>query len=173
MTEDGVRYSFFNSVIAVAGLTPSQIYLEYPHNTIKGAKIDTYIPHFNGHEVAVEFKYDRAIPSGKNSPRPQKAGKLFNDMRRLLEFKLQDNALRLFVYLTDDEMAGYMRNVGNNLAEFFGVSQGSSLVVAPAFFTNKSATFQKSCGNCFNATLTCAFAASLPIGHELRIFEIV
>ena len=173
VSEDGVRYSFFNSVVAVGGLTPSQISLEYPHNAVKGAKIDTYIPHFKGYEVVVEFKYDRAIPSGKNSPRPQKAGKLFNDMRRLLEFKVQGNAIRLFVYLTDDEMADYMRNARNGLAEFFGLAYGQSLAVTPTFFNNKSQTFQKSCGSCFDAKVTCVFTNSLPMGHELRVFELV
>ena len=66
-----------------------------------------------------------------------------------------------------------MSNASNNLVDFFGLFQGDSLAVATAFFTNKSATFQKSCGTCFNATLTCVFASSLPIGHELRIFEVV
>ena len=171
-TEDTIRYAFFASLITKAGLSASDIAQEYPHNTIPRAKIDTYIRHFNGQEVAIEFKYDREIPSGKNSPRPQKAGKLFNDMNRLLQFKTQHQALRLFVYLTDSEMAKYMRNPSNNLMDFFRLTPRDSLVLNERFFTNKSPTFQNSCGGILNATITCAFTASLPMSHEVKIFEI-
>jgi hypothetical protein len=110
-TEDSVRYSFFAAVLANTSLSPADIVLEFPHNTICGAEIDTYIPVFNAGEVIIEFKYDRAIPSKKNPPLTQKAGKLFGDIRRLLAFRTVLPApLRLFVYLTDQHMATHMTN---------------------------------------------------------------
>jgi len=103
-TEDSVRYSFFAALMQSEGVSPSDVVQEYPHNTIRNAKVDTYIPHYDGGEAIFEFKYHRAIPSGKNSPRPQKAGQLFRDVYRLIQFKSTGKCLRLLVYLTDTEM---------------------------------------------------------------------
>ena len=104
-TEDSVRYSFFVALLLERSFDPNDIIMEYPHNRIKKAQVDTYIPNYDGKEVIIEFKYDRAIPSGKNAPRPQKAGRHFNDMSRLLDFSTSLPAIRLFIYLTDSEMA--------------------------------------------------------------------
>ncbi|MBU2054964.1 MAG: hypothetical protein KKC25_08290 [Proteobacteria bacterium] len=171
-TEDSVRYTFFASLLKHTALATHDIVLECPHNTFDGAKIDTYLPDYDGREVIIEFKYDRAIPSGKNSPRPQKAGKHFNDINRLLSFKTSLPAMRLFIYLTDDEMASYMRNPSNNLVEIFDLKPGNQINLDQLFFNNKSATFQKEAGEAFKASIRCEWSGTLPRNHELRIFRI-
>ena len=92
-------------------IEPHETILEYPHPSFPNKEIDTYVPSKqNRGGLIAEFKYDRKIPSGKNSPRPYKAGKLFNDLYRLTNFKEDSEARRWFIYLTDDEMANYLRN---------------------------------------------------------------
>jgi hypothetical protein len=170
-TEDSIRYSFFASLLNTTGLKPEDIILEYPHNKID-AEIDTYIPKFASQEVVLEFKYHRRIPSKHPSPKPQKAGEAFNDIRRLIQFQMALPNARYFVYLTDDEMAMYMSNPKNNFHIFFGLTPGQRISIGPQFFTNKSKTFQSAAGGVFVTTLISEWIASLPKQHELRIYRI-
>jgi len=173
-TEDSVRYSFFAALLSSTRLTPSNIVLEYPHEGIPGAEVDTYIPQYDGHEVIIEFKYDRAMPGGGNLPRTQKAGSLFKDIGRLTLFipRSQSKPTRLFIHMTDGEMATYMGNAGNGLDTYFNLPVGSCLRVDLPFFQNKAAVFQRSAGQPFKATLIGRFSGELPNRHFLRIFEI-
>ena len=173
-TEDSVRYTFFGILVRDTNLSLHDIVLEQPHGTIKGAKIDAYFPNFQGNEVIIEFKYDRGIPSGSNSPRSQKAGMLFNDMKRLLKFRAKTRlpTMRLLIYLTDGEMASYMRNPRNNLVNFFDLKLGAHFLLDGSFFKNKSATFKDSAGEVFTARTTCDWSGKLPKKHELRIYRV-
>jgi hypothetical protein len=171
-TEDSVRYTFFHALMKHTSLAAHEIVLEFPHIALKGAEIDTYLPNYKGTEIIIEFKYDKAIPSGRNSPRTQKAGKHFNDMKRLLDFKNSLPAVRLFIYLTDDEMVSYMRNPGNNLAEFFDLKPCNQITVDQSFFNNKSSTFTNAAGGVFTAYIRCEWSTTLPKEHELRIYRI-
>lgn len=89
-----------------------------------------------------------------------------------MAFKTSLPALRLFIYLTDNEMASYMRNASNNLVEFFDLKPGSQIKVDQSFFNNKSATFQNAAGGVFVANIRCEWFATLPRKHELRIYRI-
>src|SRR5437899_2686070 len=106
-TEDSIRYTFFAALLAETALKPNDIVLEYPHPQIHGAKIDTFIPSYNGKPVAIEFKYDRLIPSGAAIPRPQNAGELFKDIWRLMQFAPVTEANRILVFCTDAIMIKY------------------------------------------------------------------
>lgn len=53
-TEDSVRYTFFASLIKHTTLATHEIVLEFPHNTLDGAEIDTYLPDFYGNEVIID-----------------------------------------------------------------------------------------------------------------------
>jgi len=171
-TEDSVRYTFFAALLASTDLRPEDVIQEYPYPTIARARLDTHIPAFAGRGLALEFKYDRKIPSGRNAPRPQKAGKLFHDIHRLKEFTTDERCIRVFVYLADDEMAGYLSNRRNNLAPFFNLPQGQSMTIAPAFFEDKSTTFQGAAGAAFSATLCCLLSVALPQEHHLRVYAV-
>jgi len=171
-TEDSVRYSFFAALLRQPSFDPKDIIVENPHNRVKNAKVDTYIQNYEGKEVIIEFKYDRVIPSGKNAPRPKKAGKHFNDMARLLSFATSLPAIRLFVYLTDSEMASYLRNPSNGLTEYFEMIPKSTIEIDEGFFKSKSRTFQASSGGFIKASIHCDWASKLPKNHELRIYNI-
>ena len=167
-----MRYSFFAAIMLNEKISPSDVVQEYPHNAISSAEVDTYIPQYAGGEAVLEFKYHRAIPSGKNSPRPQKVGQLFHDIYRLSQFNSTGKCLRLLVYLTDNEMVTYMSNPSNNLREFFVLNQDETLVIGQSFFSNKSATFQNAARGVFHAELRNVWKKTLVLKHELRIFEI-
>lgn len=173
-SEDSMRYTFFSALVNNTNLQPHELILEYPHPKIPGAEVDTYIPSINDRKgLVLEFKYDRQIPSGKNSPRPQKAGKLFNDMFRLTKFNTDTDALRWFVYLTDTEMASYFRNRQNGLTDFFELPVGQELTINDQYINARSETFQKAIGGSFSARLRCVCSEALPSEHYLRIFEIL
>ncbi|VGO17454.1 hypothetical protein PDESU_06050 [Pontiella desulfatans] len=172
-TEDSVRYSFFASLLKNTSLQPYDIVMEFPHNHRQNARVDTYIPNYEEKEVVIEFKYDRANPGGKNAPRPQKAGKHFNDMCRLLEFQTRLPALRFFIYLTDGEMTAYLSNGKNKLDTYFGLGTGEELKIGEDFLNNKCKTFQKSTGRMPNGIIKCVWKNRLPENHELRIYKML
>lgn len=171
-TEDSVRYTFFAALLDVTELKPHQVILEYSHPNIDLAEVDTWIPELNGEIVAIEFKYDREIPSGRNAPRTQKAGKLFHDLYRLLEIVDHDPIKRIFVYLASNEMVKYMKNPKNGLEDFFSLEQGKELEIEDEFFTSKAKTFRDEVGCPFSARLVSLWKQHLPNDHELRVYEV-
>ena len=125
-------------------MKPNEIILEYPHPEIKRAKIDTFIPPKNGKDgVAIEFKFDRKIPSGRNTPRTQKAGKVFADIFRLALLNF-DNVKRYFVYVTDKEMATYFQNTSNYFKDFFDLKSEEKLIINEEYLHRRPTTFIKS-----------------------------
>jgi len=171
-TEDSVRYTFFAALLETGDIQPESVILEFPHPDIKGAKIDTWLPSLDGKTHAIEFKYDRQIPSGKNLPRPQKAGAVFNDLSRLARIAGRTRMRCLFIYLTDREMAGYLSNPDNGLADFFSLRPGQALKIDGPYILGKSSTFQKAVGGSFQTELVSFYAAGLPKQHQLRIYEV-
>lgn len=165
-TEDSVRYTFFTALLQQSGLKPEDVVLECPHPSIAGAEIDTWIPSFEAGGLAIEFKYDRDIPSGKNTPRTQKAGKVFHDLYRLGQIK--NGARCLFIYLTGPEMASYFSNPSNGLTEFFSLPQGRTFPIDSAFMSGKSSTFASSVGKAPDVVVAALYGCSLPGKHEVR-----
>jgi hypothetical protein len=171
-TEDAIRYTFFLALITRSAMQPHEIILEYPHPNIKGAEIDTYIPSFLKCAIAIEFKYDRNIPSKSSVPRPQNAGELFKDMCRLSEINTSSNTQRILVYCTDNIMATYFANPKNNHAKFFGLRKNERIKVDAGYLRDKPDTFSLSMGCIPAFELECLWTESLPSQHELRIYEV-
>ena len=196
-TEDSIRYTFFAALLRESALQPADIVLEYRHPAISRAQVDTWIPPENGREglavefkydrkipsdknaprtqnefvrLAVEFKYDRKIPSDKNAPRTQKAGKIFHDLYRL--GRIPSNMQRLLIYVAGAEMTAYFKNPSNGLVDFFGLPKGNSMLIDSAFLAERSATFVKSAGEVPNIKAVTLYSRSLPKNHELRVFEV-
>jgi hypothetical protein len=171
-TEDSVRYTLFVAILRTASLTPEEIVLEHPHPTIQRAQVDTWIlPTAKRQGVAIEFKYDREIPSALNGPRTQKAGKVFHDIYRLGQVSREMR--RIFVYLASSEMSTYFLNKSNGLSGFFSLPEGQSLHIDESYLQGKSTTFVQACGPVPGVTVKLVFSRSLPRHHELRMFEIL
>ena len=170
-TEDSVRYTLFAAILETTSLKPEEIVLEQPHPYIPRAQIDTWIPPTAIRRgVAIEFKYDREIPSAQNTPRTQKAGKVFHDLYRLglapAEFT------RLFVYLAGAEMSSYFQNQINGVAGLFSLPVSETLAIDAAYLSGRSNTFAQACGQVPNVAVQLIYSRSLPKQHELRVFEV-
>lgn len=171
-TEDSIRYTFF-AVLLRSGIRPERIILEDKHPYIKQAKVDTVIlsADYSSREIAMEFKYDRANPSGTGQPMTQQAGMIFLDLARLL--KLRSVAARYFVYVTDEGLARYLASPRNRFSDFFDLSSGSELKLDKGFFSGRSRTFRESMGGRpVLATVKCMISRDLPRNHHLRIYEV-
>lgn len=173
-TEDSIRYTFFGSVLLCGAATADSIVLEYPHPHIPHAEVDTYIlPSPSKPGEVLEFKYHRQIPSGRNAPRPQKAGALFKDLGRLQQFPASGLVVhRTLVYVTDTEMHQYLDNPSNGLRDFFQLHEGARLHITDAYLATKSATFQQSVGDRLDLTVEAVLCRPLPRHHALRIYQL-
>lgn len=172
-TEDTVRYTFFASLALHSNIQPHEVILEYPHPSLEKKEVDTYIPSVTDRDgLIIEFKYDRN--SGATAPRPQKAGKLFNDLYRLKIFRTDPNAKKWLVYLTDNEMASYLSKERNGLQSFFNLEVDGCLVIDEQYIANKSNTFSSAitCYDQGKLIIKCICNEDLPKQHKLRIYEL-
>lgn len=171
-SEDSIRYTFFAALVTAGGLAPEEVVLEYPHPAIPRAKIDTWLPEYQGSAVAIEFKYDRDLPGGRNIPRTQKAGALFKDLYRLVQVIEQTGARGLFVYVTNAQMASYLANPQNGLNGFYELVPGAMLRIDSALLRSRAQTFRNAVGTEFTANITGKLQAALADQHALRIYEV-
>jgi len=174
-TEDSIRYTFYTALLSSGRFRHTDVILEHPHPVISGAKIDTIIRGVHDRQpVAVEFKYDRANPGGKNQNKTHRAGAVVNDIFRLARIPNSLATVRYFVYVTDAEMAGYFRNPSNRLEDLFDVSGPARFALNPSVFSR----FPKTFVTCIES-LACdcqvrsVFAADLPVNHHVRAFEVL
>lgn len=172
-TEDSVRYTLFYCLTKYGNIDPSQIVLEKPHSSIERGLVDAYILPLDSEEGLVfEFKYDRGIPSGKNTPRTQKAGKVFADIFRLALFKADHPINRYFVYVTDDEMATYFENPNNQVDDFFNLPIGKELRINEKYINLHPSTFVSSVGeNIVECDLICRLSRNSD-KFASRIYEV-
>jgi hypothetical protein len=171
-SEDAVRYTFFYALIDALNLKPEDIILEHDHTSIARAKIDTWIPNYADRAYAIEFKYDRPIPSKLNPPLTQKAGQVFRDVFRLAQAHLPDKIETIFIYLTTREMASYFSNTANGLAEFFNLRPGANLTIPSNYLDLRAATLRRAAGAVIPCTAGILLSHSLPLGHEIRAYAI-
>lgn len=124
-SEDSIRYMLFAAMVQHGG-APEQIVMEYPHPGLDKKQIDTVVVDMNLTPLlAIEFKYHRRSQSGRNKPRTLAAGSLFKDIIRLAI--LEWPADRYLIYLTDDEMAAYLRSPRMGLNEIFELPVGTQV----------------------------------------------
>ena len=172
-TEDSVVFTFCVALLTHANVQPHEIILEYPHPVLPDKEVDAYLPSLSSGPVAIEFKYNRSIPSGRNKPETQEAGKLFNDIYRLCTFTASPEPERLLVYCTDQIMAKYFRNPRNGYGSFFDLRVGQTMEVDKDFVDSKAMTFRREIGGSMSATLGCLWTGNLPEDHYLRILKVV
>jgi hypothetical protein len=170
-TEDSVRYTFFAALLH-CGIPAEQVVLESPHHTISRAEIDTLIlGNDRFPDIAIEFKYDRANPSGTNQPMPHKAGKALADLSRLL--RCPPDLGRYFIYLTDRELARYLASPRNGLSGVFGLAEGDCLKVGPEFFDDRCTTLRSAMGMWPGRAVLHGIACeALPREHHLRVIAV-
>lgn len=164
-TEDSARYTFFAALLE-SGVAPEEIVLEYAHPTIPGARVDAVILDGKRPCIAFEFKYDRAIPSGRSLPLAQKDGAVFADMVRLLAWP---GALDRYVVYLSDKPPG----ASSALATIFSLALGRSQRFDTNAFLARPATFHSAMGVWpVPAVLTVILSDTLPQTHHLRVYRI-
>ncbi len=173
-TEDSVRYTFFLALLKNSFCQHTDIVLEMPHPTIPKAEVDLFI---RGEDQrassAFEFKFDRPIPSEKNSPRTQKAGAVFKDLFRLARVPMDKAQQRFFIYLTANEMADYFRNPQNRLLSFFELPEGQTYSLTTEFVKQQPATFQAAIGEwLIPCVVVSVHRCNLSRQFALRIYQI-
>ena len=105
--EPGSWFALARSSLLRNNIDPDAVILEFPHPEIPRAKIDTWMPDFHGRAVAIEFRYDWGAPGGTNSNKTQRAGAVFEDLRRLQ--LLRNHAVCHFEYVSTNDMDGYFK----------------------------------------------------------------
>lgn len=133
ISEDCIRYDFFVSVSSDIGT--HNIILEYPHPDKSNKEIDCVIKHASGEIEALEFKFFREIPSGKNTPQTQLMGQFIKDVYKLSAFG--NATIKKIVVVANNTMKNYIDSQ-------LGLFHGSKTVnISKHELDNKSETFQK------------------------------
>ena len=166
-----MRYTLFASMLH-NNVDPDAVILEFPHPEVTRAQIDTWMPDFNGNAVAIEFKYDREPPGGKNQPKTQKAGSAFQDLRRLQLVSRKTDAVCYFVYVTTKEMDVYFKNPANGHEELYKLFLGTSVEIKKGYFSDKPQTFMNNLQETFETNVTSELKLSLSGDHFLRIYRV-
>jgi hypothetical protein len=170
-SEDSIRYMLFAAMVQHR-VAPEHIVMEYPHPGLDNKQIDTVVVDMNLTPLlAIEFKYHRRSLSGHNKPRTLAAGSLFKDIIRLAI--LEWPADRYLIYLTDDEMAAYLRSPRMGLSEIIELPVGAQLDLNAETFANLPATFFIRVGVWpGRIAIRSIVAQDLPGNHLLRIYEV-
>jgi hypothetical protein len=170
-SEDSVRYMLFAALVR-HGVQPERVVMEFPHPGMDKKKIDTVVVGDDGKPVlAVEFKYHRRSLSGRNKPRTLAAGSLFKDISRLAV--LEWPADRYFIYLSDDEMALYLRSPGVGLGDVLDLPVGSELELTADTFASHPPTFFRRVGVWpGHIAIRTVAARDLPFKHLVRVYEV-
>jgi len=131
-------------------------------------------------EIAVEFKYHRAISSGGTVPRTMHAGSVFADLGRLLLWP--DPITRYFVCVTGKDLYGFFTNPNSfgtfgrsPLAPIFTALHpgGSPHTVDAASFISLPDTFRKTMGEWPGpATIHAVVRERLPQEHYVWVFKV-
>lgn len=171
-TEDSVSYTFFHALLSSGFCSHVDVVMEQPHPTIPGAEIDTVIRQGNeSQSVALEFKYHSKIPSGKNQPVTENAGKCFGDQTRLANLPPSLGRSGYFVYLTDEEMSSYYRRPTNGLYDWFELPEMHRYPITCDFIAQRKASFRKHVkDNRLDFAVVCILSQELPMSHSLRIY---
>jgi hypothetical protein len=170
-TEDSVRYTFFAALLR-HGVSPEQVVLECPHHGIDGARIDTWLPSYKDTPVAIEFKYDRDPPGGRNQPKTLKAGAIFKDLKRQALAAKKMDAKSYFVYVTTEEMAIYFNSPNNRHDRFWSLKQGSEMLIDEQYLLDRPKTFSNTVGGSFKAKVIMAYSKDFSNGWYLRVYQV-
>jgi len=78
-----------------------------------------------------------------------------------------------FVYVTSEEMAVYFRNPNNGHSKWWGLENGSEVLVDDEYLSEKPKTFLGALGSGFSAKVVGAFHSDLLGGNYVRVYEVL
>lgn len=152
------------------GHNANDLALEVPYPVAVRDCLDLVVYRSGSTVSSLEFKYDRAGPSGSTQPRPAKAGSALGDIRRLST--LPDHH-RWFVHTVDQEMASYLERPSNGLNALYGGHQGAQTSVGSDLLAPLSDTLRRHAGP-WTEEVSCQLMhrTRLPRGHALYAFRL-
>ena len=136
ISEDCIRYDYFNAITSF--IDTSDVVLEYSHPNNAKQKIDCVIKHPDSVIEAIEFKFYRPIPSKRNTPQTQLLGQLFKDFYKLKDF--QESSVKTMVIVAYKNMEKY---INNKFQLFSGINNnGNEVFIAKELLESQEKTFQ-------------------------------
>lgn len=171
-----MRYAYFHALTQCAGVDQADVHLESHHKYLDGKlEIDLLVPPTPQRQgLLVEFKFHRSLSvkpeqRQQNSARTTQAADLCKDFYRLGAYEPGSDWQRLLVYLTDDEMAGYLHR--SNI--FTPLYNGTNAVSVQDLMTgNTTKSFQKVVMG-FQTDVSAALVSRFDEASlHLRVFEV-
>ena len=129
MTEDNIRYYWFVAMLKQDN-NLNNYTLEASYSNLAKKELDLLYSPSIGENWAMEMKFHRKTQS--TFAHTDAAGAIFNDLFRLTSYKSNGDLRRLFLYVTDSEMDGYLKNGSSTdlfrklLKEFYTMSVNDS-----------------------------------------------
>lgn len=167
-TEDAIRYTHFAALLQT-GVAPEDVVLEFPLAGPGHKKLDTLVEGLP--KSALEFKFDREIPSKTNLNKTQRAGAIFKDFQRLAKMRRELGAEAFFVYVAGHEMSVYFQNQHPKL---WALMNRQTMAIPAAYIAAQKSTFRKALGADWQElSLRTLLATELPGGYSLRVWEVI
>ena len=165
-TEDSVRYTLFAAMLRNK-VGPHEVVQEFCHPLLGGGKrVDTWMPDFRGQAVAMEFKHHPDPRSGTQLDVTNKAGEVFEDLRRLQ--LLSDDAVCYLVYVAGKKMDGHF---GNQHEDLHGLARGESFKIGRSYIDDQQPSFKSKVDGVFEAAVTAVVNQCL-LDHNLRVWRV-
>jgi hypothetical protein len=134
LSEDCIRYDYYNAICKTEKTKPSQLWLEYPHPGNPKKEIDCVVFDANGKwEEAIECKY---FWNKDFIPRLRALGLLFVDFFRLRDLNINKKTVLLLV---QDPMLGYIEESRIGFARLF--SEGKQQIDVSGLKEKAAKTF--------------------------------
>ena len=112
-------------------------------------------------------------PSGKNQPTTMHAGDLAGVLLKLSDERHGDR-LRVCLFFTDDEMAGYLDNPDNGLNRLFDLREGQPYLLPERFIADRPASFRSQVRHRFaDVRVVGLLKKDLGAGYHLRVWEVL
>ncbi|WP_297458402.1 hypothetical protein [Thermococcus sp.] len=184
-SEDTMRYMMFHALTIVGRISPTEVYLEYPHPEVPNrnhAKLDTFVaPKGDRPAIAFEMKFHRKIGNNELA-KPNNAGAVFADVLKLALFRPGANIKRYLVYIADGHMLDYLSNPRNKYEPFINLEENTGFDVTREYLLGKTKTFKRELRRVVGEeeppepTVICRFKRNLlPENRKIaiRLYEVV
>ncbi len=167
--EDAVRYTYYLALMQHNAAKHYNVVMEASVKELGSQEVDTWIKGEEpGHDIFIEFKYDRDRESRINSTK--RAADLFNDFFKLARIPV-GRGRRYVVYLCDERMRPYWKN-RNGFEKVMNMQVRDRMELDKDFVQARRKTFIKAIKG-FNRCSVRLIHPHEDKAWDLRIFEVL